>query len=84
MQRRIAPLPILYRCFGLWWLLRRLKPDMTEFSTPKAGLLGTVAAMLAACHGASICCAGSGWKLPAGLNAAFCWQRSGWPQPVRT
>jgi glycosyltransferase involved in cell wall biosynthesis len=30
----------------LWWLLFRLKPEMTEFSTPKAGLLGSIAAML--------------------------------------
>jgi glycosyltransferase involved in cell wall biosynthesis len=30
----------------LWWLLYRLKPDMTEFSTPKAGLLGSIAAMI--------------------------------------
>jgi len=30
----------------LWRLLYRLKPEMTEFSTPKAGLLGSIAAML--------------------------------------
>ena len=47
MQRVIAPLSDLVSLARLWWLLRRLKPDLTEFSTPKAGLLGTLAARLA-------------------------------------
>src|ERR1035438_113401 len=47
MQREIAPLADLVSLVRLWWLLLRLRPDMTEFSTPKAGLLGTLAAMLA-------------------------------------
>jgi len=47
MRRVIAPFADIWSLARLWWLLRRLKPDVTEFSTPKAGLLGTVAAKLA-------------------------------------
>ncbi len=47
MKRRIAPLADLISLARLWLLLRRLKPDMTEFGTPKAGLLGSVAGFLA-------------------------------------
>jgi glycosyltransferase involved in cell wall biosynthesis len=47
MERRIAPVADLVSLMRLWRLLRRLKPDVTEFSTPKAGLLGTLAARLA-------------------------------------
>jgi glycosyltransferase involved in cell wall biosynthesis len=46
MRRQIAPIADLVSLVRLWWLLLRLRPDMTEFSTPKAGLLGTVAAWL--------------------------------------
>lgn len=46
IKRRIAPLSDLVSLARIWWLLVRLRPDLTEFSTPKAGLLGTVAAML--------------------------------------
>ncbi len=46
MRREMAPLSDLWSLLRLCWLLYRLKPDMTEFSTPKAGLLGSVAAML--------------------------------------
>jgi glycosyltransferase involved in cell wall biosynthesis len=47
IRRDIAPVADLVSLARLWWLLLRLKPDLTEFSTPKAGLLGTLAAMLA-------------------------------------
>ena len=47
IQRKIAPLADLVSLARLWWLLLRLRPEMTEFSTPKAGLLGTLAAWLA-------------------------------------
>jgi glycosyltransferase involved in cell wall biosynthesis len=46
MQRKIAPIADLVSLVRLWWLLLRLRPEMTEFSTPKAGLLGTLAARL--------------------------------------
>jgi glycosyltransferase involved in cell wall biosynthesis len=47
MRREIAPLADLLSLIRLWRLLRRLKPQLTEFSTPKAGLLGCIAARLA-------------------------------------
>jgi glycosyltransferase involved in cell wall biosynthesis len=47
MERRIAPLADMVSLVRIWWLLRKLKPDITEFSTPKAGLLGNLAARLA-------------------------------------
>ena len=46
MRREMAPVADLWSLLCLCWLLYRLKPEMTEFSTPKAGLLGSVAAML--------------------------------------
>jgi glycosyltransferase involved in cell wall biosynthesis len=46
MQREIAPFADFIALLRLCWLLYRLKPVMTEFSTPKAGLLGSIAAML--------------------------------------
>ena len=46
MQRRIAPLADLISFVRIYRVLRRLKPDMVEFSTPKAGLLGMSASWL--------------------------------------
>jgi glycosyltransferase involved in cell wall biosynthesis len=46
MERGITPIADLVSLCRLCRLLRRLKPDLVEFSTPKAGLLGTVAARL--------------------------------------
>ena len=46
MHRGIAPAADFVSFVRMWRLLGRLKPDLVEFSTPKAGLLGTVAAML--------------------------------------
>lgn len=46
MRRSISPLADLRSFWLLYALLRRLKPDLTEFSTPKAGCLGSVAAFL--------------------------------------
>jgi len=46
MRREISLFADMVALVRLWWLLFRLKPEMTEFSTPKAGLLGSIAAML--------------------------------------
>jgi len=46
MQREIALVADLIALVRLCWLLWRLRPQMTEFSTPKAGLLGSIAALL--------------------------------------
>ena len=46
MHRCIAPLADLVALVRLWWILGKYKPDLVEFSTPKAGLLGMLAARL--------------------------------------
>jgi len=46
IRRGIAPLADLISFLRLWLLIGRLRPDIVEFSTPKAGLLGTLAAWL--------------------------------------
>jgi len=46
MERGISPLADLVSLVRLFALLRRLRPELVEFSTPKAGLLGTLAAAL--------------------------------------
>src|SRR5262249_7758708 len=47
MSRRITPLQDFAAILRLWTLLRRLRPDVAHASTPKAGLLGMIAALLA-------------------------------------
>jgi glycosyltransferase involved in cell wall biosynthesis len=46
LKRGIAPFSDILSLIRLWWLLNRMKPDLVEFSTPKAGLLGNLAAKL--------------------------------------
>lgn len=47
MEREIAPLRDLVSLWRLWRLFRRTHPDLVVAGTPKAGLLGTIAARLA-------------------------------------
>jgi glycosyltransferase involved in cell wall biosynthesis len=47
MAREISPFQDLRSLIRIFFLLRRLRPAATNFSTPKAGLLGTIAAALA-------------------------------------
>lgn len=46
MQREIAPLRDLVSLFRMVLLLRRKRPAITDFGTPKAGLLGVIASRL--------------------------------------
>ena len=46
MERKISPISDSVSLVRIWCMLRRVKPDLAEFSTPKAGLLGSVAAWL--------------------------------------
>lgn len=46
MERGFALFSDLVSLARIWIVLKRLRPDVTEFSTPKAGLLGNVAALL--------------------------------------
>jgi glycosyltransferase involved in cell wall biosynthesis len=47
MARAITPFADLVAVFRLWWLFRRLAPDIVHSHTPKGGLLGMIAAWLA-------------------------------------
>lgn len=47
MARSMSPLGDLVSLWRLWRLFRRLKPDVVHSHTPKAGLLGTLAARAA-------------------------------------
>jgi glycosyltransferase involved in cell wall biosynthesis len=48
MAREVAPIGDFVALWRMWRLLRRLRPDAVNASTPKAGLLGMLAARLAA------------------------------------
>ncbi|MGO8760174.1 MAG: glycosyltransferase family 4 protein [Terracidiphilus sp.] len=48
MRRSIAPFADFVALLRLGWLMGRQRPDVVEFSTPKAGLLGMLAARLRA------------------------------------
>jgi len=47
MRREIAPLRDVISLWRVWRLIQQLKPDLVTVSTPKAGLLGGIAACLA-------------------------------------
>ena len=68
IEREIAPLKDMVSLWRLWRFFRRTRPDLVVAGTPKAGLLGTLAARLAGVphvvytlHGLRLETA-SGWK----------------------
>ncbi len=68
MRREIAPFADFVSLLRLFWLLWRLKPEMTEFSTPKAGLLGSMAAMLCGVPSRVYCLRGFKLETSTGLK----------------
>lgn len=46
MRRGISPFTDLFSFLSIFKLLRRVRPAITDFSTPKAGLLGNLAAWM--------------------------------------
>ena len=62
MRREIAPLRDMLSLWRLFRALRRLQPDLTEFSTPKAGLLGNICGLIVRGSGRVYCCAVCGWR----------------------
>ena len=47
IERELSPLRDIVSLYRLWRELRRLRPALVECGTPKAGLLGGIAARLA-------------------------------------
>ena len=84
ISRQIAPFADLVSLIRLCRLLRKIRPDVVEFSTPKAGLLGILAAMFCGVPGRVYMLRGlrletaAGWKrsLLSGLRAACLCLRS--------
>ena len=82
---RIAPLADLLALLRLWWLLGSRRPDLVEFSTPKAGLLGTLAARLRGVPRRVYLLRGLKLERSQRIQAqdsAGC--RARWPAPART
>ena len=82
IQREIGPIADLRSLVRLCWLLIRLRPEMTEFSTRKPACLARLPLCLQECRNALTCCAGLRLRAPMVSSAAFCWWRNVWPQPA--
>lgn len=73
MARKIAPLADLRALWSLWRHLRRIRPDAVEFSTPKAGLLGMLASVLAGVPRRVYFMRGLKLESATGLKRAILW-----------
>jgi hypothetical protein len=77
MEREIRSFQDLVSLWKLYRALRTARPDVVDVSTPKAGLLGSVAAFLARVLAGCTRCAGCGWKRPPGSSEPYCGQPNG-------
>lgn len=73
MERRIAPLADLLSLARLFRLIYRLKPEIVEFSTPKAGLLGSIAGWLCGVSCRVYLLRGLKLETAAGLKRRILW-----------
>lgn len=71
MRREFAPLDDLVSLIRLWRLFRRLAPDIVHSHSPKAGLLGTVAARAAGVPNVAVSIFGLVQMARTGASAAI-------------
>jgi glycosyltransferase involved in cell wall biosynthesis len=73
MEREISPLKDLIALVRLYRVIRQFKPDLVDVSTPKAGLLGSIAAMLARVPCRVYTLRGLRMETATGLKRAVLW-----------
>ncbi len=71
MAREIAPVRDLVSLWRLWCAMRRLRPHITNVSTPKAGLLGGLAAWLSGVPCRVYTLRGLRWETTTGFKRAL-------------
>lgn len=73
MEREISPLKDLISLWKFYRAIKRVKPDLVDVSTPKAGLLGSIAAMLARVPCRVYTLRGLRMETATGLKHAILW-----------
>jgi len=71
IDREMSPFKDILALWRLFRLMRRLKPDITNVSTPKAGLLGGLAARIAGVPCRIYTLRGLRWETTSGLKRAL-------------
>ena len=83
IDREIAPLKDLRALVTLWRLFRRIRPDIVNASTPKAGLLAGLAARLSGVPGRVYVLRGLRMETTTGVLRWICGPPSAWRAPGR-
>ena len=68
MSREVSLFSDVFALFRLWRLMRRIRPTITNVSTPKAGLLGGIAAFTARVPCRVYTLRGLRWETTSGLK----------------